>query len=134
MAWAPTDHRAAPYQSGHIPFFSLLLTGQDCQPREETRGGGEAGRGGDQGGENRAEIHHCGWRVPPCHQGEGLRPGEEDTVLLGQTPGEAGEEGAGEGGQQSWAQREGRPAFCWCPEGCVQRKKDVFLSRQLSLD
>lgn len=30
----------------------LLLTGQDCQPREETGGGGEASSGGDQGGEN----------------------------------------------------------------------------------
>lgn len=32
--------------------FFLLLTGQDCQPREETRDGGEAGSGGIQGGED----------------------------------------------------------------------------------
>ena len=71
---------------------------------------------------------------PPATKVRGRGPGEEGTVLLGQTPGEEGEEGAGEGGQQSWVQREGRPALCWCPEGCVQRKEGVFLSRQLSLD
>lgn len=58
----------------NICLFFFLLAGQDRQPREETGGGGEASCGGDQGGENRAEVHHRGRRVPAHHQGEQRSP------------------------------------------------------------